>query len=78
MARLKSYTGACVIVILLYCFLFVPGLVANWLYLEDARRMEDIAGEPLPGVSTLHTMQTVVFWGAGLFLAIIVLAMIAG
>lgn len=75
MARLKSYTGPCVVVIVLYCFLFVPGLVANWLFLEDARRTEALAGEPLPGVSGLRGMWTAMLW-AGSALALMLIALL--
>lgn len=78
MARLKSYTGACVIVMLLYVFLFIPGIVANYLFLEDAKRMEELAGEALPGAGGLRLMWTVMLWAGGLLFGFFALAVIVG
>lgn len=47
---------------LLWLLLFVPGLAANYLYLKEGRRMEEIAGEPLPGVNDLRLLWSI---GAG-------------
>ena len=55
-ARQKSYTGACILVLLLYLFCWVPGVIANHLYLAEALRQEEIAGERLPGVAGLKLM----------------------
>ena len=59
LARQKSYTYACVVTMLLYCFLWVPGLIANFLFLKEAERMEVLAGEPLPGAGWLRFMWMV-------------------
>ena len=69
-ARLKSYTGSAVLTFILYLFLFFPGLIANWLFYNDAKRMEDIAGESLPGVGCL-TIQLYVAVGAFVIGAIV-------
>jgi hypothetical protein len=53
-ARLKSYTGSAILVLVLYFVFYVPGLIANFMYYNDAKRMEDIAGERLPGVGCLQ------------------------
>ena len=52
-ARLKSYTSAAIITMLIYPFLFIPGFIANLLWYNEAKRMENIAGESLPGVGCL-------------------------
>jgi hypothetical protein len=77
LARQHSYTFACVVVMVLYCFLWFPGLVANYLYLEDARRMEDRAGEPLPGVGGLRLMWALTGWLAGLVVAFVLFVVVA-
>jgi hypothetical protein len=70
LARMKSYAGAVVVVLVLYWFFFIPGAIANYLYLQEARHMEEIAGEPLPGVGALRGMWLVT-WGAAAFLTVI-------
>jgi len=57
-ARSKSYVTPAIIIFFLYGLLWLPGLVANWMYLQDARRMQRIAGESLPGAGCLSVM----FW----------------
>lgn len=56
-ARTKSYWGAAVVVFLLYCLGFFPGLVANAMLLREARLMERRAGCYLPGVGALEEMR---------------------
>jgi tetratricopeptide (TPR) repeat protein len=53
-ASTKSYTNAAVIVLVLYFILWLPGLIANFMYLEEANRMEKLAGRALPGVGALR------------------------
>lgn len=60
-AQTKSYTGALVAVIILYFLLFVPGLIANVLFYNDGKRMEQIAGVSLPGVKALGVLRTLMF-----------------
>ena len=55
-ASMKSYTGPAVLVLILYLFLLLPGLIANILYYKEARRMQRIAGHGLPGVGCLAVM----------------------
>ena len=60
-ARMKSYTGAVVIVLVLYCLLFIPGVIANVLYHEEGKRMEELAGQELPGVRALGILRKLMF-----------------
>ena len=55
-ARLKSYTGAAVLVFFLYWLFYLPGLIVNWMYVREARQMELIAGQRLPGTGCLSFM----------------------
>jgi hypothetical protein len=55
-ARIKSYTGPSILVLVLYLFLWLPGFIANILYYSDAKRMERIAGYSLPGSGCLAVM----------------------
>jgi hypothetical protein len=57
-ARSKSYIGAAALVFLLYSLGWLPGFIANWLYLQEAKRMENTAGQSLSGVGCLSLM----FW----------------
>lgn len=73
-ARMKRYTWPAVLVLLLY-LLFLPlGLIANWLYYRNAKRMSEIAGDELPGTGCLKAL--LVF---GIILSILlVLSMVVG
>jgi hypothetical protein len=42
-ARNKSYVGPAILVLVLYFVMWLPGLIANYLYLEEAKRRETIA-----------------------------------
>ena len=55
-ARVKSYTGPSILVLVLYLFLWLPGFIANILYYSDAKRMERVAGHSLPGSGCLTVM----------------------
>lgn len=68
-ARQQSYTGKAVTALVLYIFLWVPGFIANVLFYKEAKRMERIAGERLPGVGCLSAL----FWGAIVIIAIPIL-----
>lgn len=59
-AQTKSYTGALILVIILYFVFFIPGVIANVLFYEDGRRMEKIAGMPLPGVAALGSLRKII------------------
>lgn len=75
LARQKSYTYACVVVMLLYCLLWVPGVIANYLFLKEAERMEGMAGEPLPGAGWLRFMWATAVLLAMLFFFFVVYAL---
>ncbi len=55
-ARMKSYSGPAVLVIILYIFLYIPGFIANYLYYKEAQKMQRIAGISLPGQGCLSIM----------------------
>lgn len=55
-ARLQSSNTKAVLVFLLYLVIWVPGLIANILFYKEGKRMQRIAGEPLPGVGCLSPM----------------------
>lgn len=58
-ARTKSYTTQAVITMLLYFVFWLPGLIANVLFLMDARRMQRIAGQSLSGVGCLWILLAI-------------------
>jgi hypothetical protein len=55
-ARMKSYTGSAVLVFFLYWLFWFPGLIVNYVYLNEAKRMEKVAGQSLPGTGCLIAM----------------------
>lgn len=62
-ARMQDYTGKAVLAFLLYSLLWFPGLVANWCFYQEARKMERRAGEHLPGVGCLFWLLVInLFW----------------
>ena len=64
LARSKSYIAPAVLVGYLYTLFYVPGLIVNIMYMNEARHMEQVAGEKLPGTGCLATLM----W-AGLLVA---------
>lgn len=68
-AQMKSYIGAAVLVFFLYLLFFFPGFITNIIYLNEAKRMQRVAGQKLPGVGCLS-------WMLWLNIAFIVLAII--
>lgn len=55
-ARMKSYNGTAVLVFFLYLLLYFPGLIVNYIYYQEAKKMEEKAGTSLPGVGLLAAM----------------------
>ncbi len=53
MASMKSYIGASVVTFVLYWLFWFPGLIVNVMYYREARRMERLAAQNLPGVGCL-------------------------
>jgi hypothetical protein len=77
-ARTKSYTTQAVLTFVLYLVFWLPGVIANVLFLMDAKDMEKRAGHSLPGVGCLTFMliaQAVALLGGG---ACFVLVMVLG
>jgi hypothetical protein len=72
-ARLKSYTGSAVLVFFLYLLFYIPGLIVNVMYYREAKRMQRMAGQGLPGVGCL--LAELIVMGAGLLLVIITMAL---
>ena len=67
MARSKSYVGQSVLVLVLYFVFYLPGLIFNWMFLKEAQRNEQIAGQSLPGTGCLKALLYanviwIVFW----------------
>lgn len=52
-ARTKSYTGSAVLVFFLYWIFWPAGFILNWVYMQEAKRMEGLAGQSLPGQGCL-------------------------
>jgi len=69
----KSYTNAAVVVLVLYFLLFIPGLIANFMYYSEALRAQKEVKHSLPGVGALE-LELVLFGVTGA----IVIAFIIG
>jgi uncharacterized membrane protein YvbJ len=61
-ARNKSYTGTAVLIFFLYLLFFFPGLIVNYIYVQEAKKMEEKAGMKLPGVNLLNIMLQISSW----------------
>ena len=55
-ARTKSYIGPAIAVFLLYNLLWIPGFVFNIVYLAEARRTSQTAGQPVSGIGCLWAL----------------------
>ncbi len=77
-ARLKSYTWHALATLLLYLFFFIPGVIANIMFCQEAARMERIAGGRLPGAGLLRFMLGLVAAIPLLILVLILLAVVSG
>jgi hypothetical protein len=78
MAQMMSFTTKAIVVLILYFVLFVPGVIANIVWHNEAKRMEKIAGQPLPGTGCLLWMRRLAYLSfvlaiLGVFLFIAVL-----
>ncbi len=60
--RQKSYVGPAIIVFVLYLVGYIPGLVANVLYYNEAKKNEELVGEKLYGSNILRSFLYVFFW----------------
>lgn len=56
MASSKSYVGAAIITFIASGFFWIPGLIFNLMYLNEAKKMQKVAGHSLPGVGCLWIM----------------------
>jgi hypothetical protein len=55
-ARQKSYVGASVVTFLVYWLFYLPGLIVNLMYLSDANKTSDLAGQKPSGYGCLVFM----------------------
>ncbi len=52
----RSFTTNAVIVLVLYFILWLPGLIANVIFLREAHEAEKTANQSLPGVGSLSIL----------------------
>ena len=55
----KSYVTAAIITFVAYIFFWLPGVIFNVMYINDARRSQQAAGHSLPGVGCLYFLLVV-------------------
>ncbi len=58
----RTYTAPAVIVLVLYFVLWLPGLIANVVYLSSARRPQHLPGRAPEGKGCLSALLWVFFW----------------
>jgi hypothetical protein len=56
LAEDRSFTGSAVLVFVLYWLLWLPGLVTNIMYLNEARRVKRITGRSPSGMGCLWVL----------------------
>ena len=73
----KSYTNKAVITLVLYLFLFVPGFIANIMYLVEAQQTRQLTGVNPEGWGCLMTMFIVTVAPVLLFGAVFLISLVA-
>ncbi len=63
----KSYTTPAIITLVLYIFLWIPGLIANIIYLLEANKTKKITGTNPDGYGCLIAMLVLVVVPPALF-----------
>lgn len=71
----KSYVGSAFLVLLLYWFLYLPGLILNIVYLNEAGRIQKASGVSPSGKGCLEALLFFYFW---LPLSLFILAIVLG
>jgi hypothetical protein len=69
----RSFVVPSIITCVLYCVLYLPGVVANFLWLRSAREQTDLTGSRPEGAGCLVAMIWLFFW-IPLVLGVIVVA----
>lgn len=52
----KSFTTPAIVTLVLYIFLWIPGLIANVIYWREANRVEELIGRSPEGKGCLVAM----------------------
>ena len=68
----KSFTGSAILTLVLYFFLWVPGLIANILFYREAREVRRVTGRAPAGMGLLSFM----FWASVIPFILLVLVII--
>jgi len=68
----KSYTTPAILTLVLYIFLWIPGLIANIVYLIEANKTKRITGRTPDGYGCLLAMLCFVALPPALFVLIVV------
>lgn len=74
----KSYTTPAIITLVLYIFLWIPGLIANIVYLVEANKTRKITGVAPDGYGCLIAMLCVVAAPPVLFMLLVIFIVMAG
>jgi hypothetical protein len=68
----QSFTGKAVLTLVLYWFLWIPGLIANILFYKEAREIKNVTGHAPQGMGCLSFM----FWVSVIPLILLVVVII--
>lgn len=56
----RSFTSSAILTLVLYIVLWIPGLIANVIFLNEAKKVEQLTGRPPEGKGCLTAL--LVFW----------------
>lgn len=73
MLATQSFTGKAILTFILYFFLWVPGLIANILFLKEANSIRDQTGVSPAGRGLLLFMLILVGAGVAMFVLLMIL-----
>ncbi len=73
-----SFTSKAILTLILYFVLYIPGLIANFVFWNEARRIKERTGDAPEGYGCLASMLILQAISVGLFCIIFMIAMISG
>lgn len=74
----KSYVGNAVLVFFLYLLFYIPGLITNFMFLQEAKKTKDRIGTNPSGMGCLQILViTHVIFPAGIVLLLFIMSILA-
>ncbi|MCL4818308.1 MAG: FHA domain-containing protein [Vicinamibacteria bacterium] len=75
LAAQKSFTGHAFLTFALYGFFWLPGVIMNFVFLNEAKGVQKLTGQAPPGMGCLTILLVFCFW---IPLILLILAVLAG